>query len=224
MTTIIDGRELEPPEPLERTLEALDTLADGEDLLLLLYCQPHPLFNVLGKNGYTWSEEVRADGTREIRIRKQPHLTPAALDARQSFLRSGASDIGALPLFPGGALVWRACRPRLSWFGADALSSRWTPEAACADPSDRTRLHAPGHVRSPVSIHRRCRRRQRLAPETGGQGRATRAAGGNAAAGRRPVAGADRPCCPRRFPCCCWESVVSSSSWFWRCGAPRRPE
>jgi uncharacterized protein (DUF2249 family) len=69
-TTVIDGREMEPPEPLERTLEALDTLNEGDDLLLLLFCQPHPLFNILGKNGYAWSEEVRADGTREIRIRK----------------------------------------------------------------------------------------------------------------------------------------------------------
>ncbi|MCE9569168.1 MAG: DUF2249 domain-containing protein [Rhodocyclales bacterium] len=62
MTTVIDGREMQPPEPMERTLEAL----------LLLYCQPQPLFNILGKNGYAWSEEVRADGTREIRIRKRP--------------------------------------------------------------------------------------------------------------------------------------------------------
>ncbi len=73
MTTIVlDGRELQPPEPLERTLEALDTLADGDDLLLLLYCQPHPLFNILRKNGYTWTEEVAKDGTRSIRISKLP--------------------------------------------------------------------------------------------------------------------------------------------------------
>jgi len=73
MTTIVlAGRELQPPEPLERTLEALDTLADGDDLLLMLYCQPHPLFNILRKNGYTWTEEVAKDGTRSIRISKLP--------------------------------------------------------------------------------------------------------------------------------------------------------
>jgi uncharacterized protein (DUF2249 family) len=72
MTTVIDGREMQPPEPLERTLEALDTLADGDELLLLLYCQPHPLFGVLSKNGYAWSEQLRADGTHEIRIHKVP--------------------------------------------------------------------------------------------------------------------------------------------------------
>ena len=52
------------------TLEALDTLAEGDELLLLLYCQPHPLFNVLRNNGYAWREEVRDDGTHEIRIHK----------------------------------------------------------------------------------------------------------------------------------------------------------
>ena len=72
MTTVVDGREMEPPEPMVRTLEALDTLADGDDLLLLLYCQPHPLFTILSRHGYTWSDELRADGTREIRIRKLP--------------------------------------------------------------------------------------------------------------------------------------------------------
>ena len=69
---VIDGREMQPPEPMERTLAALDTLVEGDDLLLLLYCQPHPLFNILRQNGYTWDDELRADGTREIRIRKLP--------------------------------------------------------------------------------------------------------------------------------------------------------
>ncbi len=72
MTTVIDGREMQPPEPMERTLEALETLAADDELLLLLYCQPHPLFGILRRHGYTWSDELRADGTREIRIRKLP--------------------------------------------------------------------------------------------------------------------------------------------------------
>ena len=71
MTTIIDGRDMQPPEPMERTLEALDTLAAGDEVLLLLYCQPHPLYSILRQNGYVWTEESREDGTREIRIRKQ---------------------------------------------------------------------------------------------------------------------------------------------------------
>ncbi len=70
MQRVIDGRDLQPPEPLELTLTALDFLREGEELLLLLYCQPHPLFNVLRQNGFAWNEDVRADGTHEIRIRR----------------------------------------------------------------------------------------------------------------------------------------------------------
>jgi hypothetical protein len=67
---LIDGREMVPPEPLEATLQALDGFTDDDELLLLLYCQPHPLFNILRREGYVWTEDLRADGTREIRIRK----------------------------------------------------------------------------------------------------------------------------------------------------------
>ena len=71
MTIVIDGRELQPPEPMERALEALDRLGDDEEILLLLYCQPHQLFNILRNNGYTWTDNLLPEGTREIRIRKQ---------------------------------------------------------------------------------------------------------------------------------------------------------
>ncbi|MCK9283841.1 MAG: DUF2249 domain-containing protein [Rhodocyclaceae bacterium] len=67
---IIDGRNLLPPEPLELTIDALESLSDGEYLTLLLYCQPHPLYEILRRDGYLWEENLQADGTREIRIRK----------------------------------------------------------------------------------------------------------------------------------------------------------
>ncbi|NWG31423.1 MAG: DUF2249 domain-containing protein [Rhodocyclaceae bacterium] len=66
---IIDGREMQPPEPLEKTLEALDGLPRGEELLLLLYCHPLPLFNILRNHGFVWQEDILDDGTHEIRIR-----------------------------------------------------------------------------------------------------------------------------------------------------------
>lgn len=69
---VIDGRDMLPPEPLERTLAALETLPEGEQLTLLLYCQPHPLYEILRRDGYRWDEALLADGTREIRIRKAP--------------------------------------------------------------------------------------------------------------------------------------------------------
>lgn len=66
---LIDGREMQPPEPLEKTLTALDTLpADGE-VVLLIYCHPAPLLNVLRNNRFAWTETVADDGTHEIRIR-----------------------------------------------------------------------------------------------------------------------------------------------------------
>jgi TusA-related sulfurtransferase len=67
---VIDGRGLMPPEPLELTLSALDTLPDGEELLLLLYCEPQPLYAILKQNGYGHSTQSRPDGTVEVRIRK----------------------------------------------------------------------------------------------------------------------------------------------------------
>lgn len=70
MPHLIDGREMVPPEPLEATLMALDVLADGDELVLLLHCQPHPLYNILRREGYRWTEDLQDDGTREIRIRK----------------------------------------------------------------------------------------------------------------------------------------------------------
>jgi uncharacterized protein (DUF2249 family) len=67
---VVDGREMQPPEPLEKTLEALDRLPPEGELLVLLYCHPNPLFNILRNNGYVWQEDITADGTHEIRIRR----------------------------------------------------------------------------------------------------------------------------------------------------------
>ncbi len=67
---VIDGREMSPPEPLELTLAALETLPPGEELVVLLYCQPLPLYTVLDQNGYRHRAELRPDGTNEIRISK----------------------------------------------------------------------------------------------------------------------------------------------------------
>lgn len=71
MARVIDGREMVPPEPLELTLAALDTLPEGEELVLLLHCHPVALFELLGKKGSTWTEVVHPDGTHEIRVRRE---------------------------------------------------------------------------------------------------------------------------------------------------------
>lgn len=70
MDHLIDGREMHPPEPLERTLEALDAMQLGDAVLLQVNCQPQPLFNILRRNGYRWTERALADGAFEYRITK----------------------------------------------------------------------------------------------------------------------------------------------------------
>jgi TusA-related sulfurtransferase len=67
---VIDGRGLQPPEPLELALAELATLAPGGELVLLLHCEPLPLYYILDQNGYRHRSELRADGTNEIHIQK----------------------------------------------------------------------------------------------------------------------------------------------------------
>jgi uncharacterized protein (DUF2249 family) len=71
MPVVIDARGLQPPEPLERTLAALETLADGEELTLLIRCHPVPLFAILEGMDYDWQETVLKDGTHRVAIRRR---------------------------------------------------------------------------------------------------------------------------------------------------------
>ena len=61
---------MQPPEPLEKTLEGIDQLGADDELLLMVYCHPVPLFNILRNNGFVWQEDVLEDGTHEIRLRR----------------------------------------------------------------------------------------------------------------------------------------------------------
>jgi len=67
---LIDGREMEPPEPLERAVEALATLGPEDELVMLLRCEPFPLYAILDRNGFGYRSQRRPDGTNEIRIRR----------------------------------------------------------------------------------------------------------------------------------------------------------
>jgi len=67
---VIDGRDMEPPEPLELAVAALATLAPGEELVMLLRCEPLPLYAILESNGFRYRAELRADGSNEIHIHK----------------------------------------------------------------------------------------------------------------------------------------------------------
>ena len=67
---LIDGRDLLPPEPLQLALEELATLAPGEELVMLLRCEPLPLYSMLEKNGFSYRSDQKPDGTNEVRIQK----------------------------------------------------------------------------------------------------------------------------------------------------------
>jgi uncharacterized protein (DUF2249 family) len=68
MSAPLDLRGLMPPEPMERVLDALDTITADTHLTVLLEREPHPLYRILERNGYAWSATGRADGVWEIVI------------------------------------------------------------------------------------------------------------------------------------------------------------
>ncbi|KAF7599906.1 MAG: hypothetical protein CGU28_07645 [Candidatus Dactylopiibacterium carminicum] len=51
----LDVRGLVPCEPFERALEALDALASGERLTLLISREPFPLYDWLREHGFRWT-------------------------------------------------------------------------------------------------------------------------------------------------------------------------
>ena len=70
MEIIIDAREMSPPEPFERTMEAVDSLPTGTEVVLWIYRTPEPLFRVLERNGFCWTSGTGPDGCFEYRIRR----------------------------------------------------------------------------------------------------------------------------------------------------------
>lgn len=66
----IDCRELVPPEPMVKVLEAVEALASGEILGALLPREPRFLFPELEKRGHAWRGDKRPDGSYWIAIRR----------------------------------------------------------------------------------------------------------------------------------------------------------
>ena len=66
---IVDARGLMPPDPLNLTLAALDTLPPDGEVVLLLYREPGPLYDILRRNGYVHRTETNSDGEFAIHIR-----------------------------------------------------------------------------------------------------------------------------------------------------------
>ncbi len=65
---VVDARYMEAPDPFVKTMEMLDVLQEGEKMLLLLFREPHPLYEVLRQNGHDYETELMPDGTFEILI------------------------------------------------------------------------------------------------------------------------------------------------------------
>lgn len=65
---ILDNRGLEPPQPMIRTLAALETLGENETLTIINDRKPMFLFEQLDEQGYRYKTEQQKDGSYKIEI------------------------------------------------------------------------------------------------------------------------------------------------------------
>lgn len=65
---VVDGRGLEPPEPMEKVLAALDALRPGQRVRFLIHRQPYPLYDILRRYHYCYETTEVGDGHFEILI------------------------------------------------------------------------------------------------------------------------------------------------------------
>jgi uncharacterized protein (DUF2249 family) len=64
----VDVRELTPPEPLERIMDALADLPAGDRLRIRHRREPHPLYGMLRNMGYRWQTTSHALDDFEILV------------------------------------------------------------------------------------------------------------------------------------------------------------
>jgi len=64
----LDARGWEPPEPMVRMLEALDTLPSGRKIVMLLNLEPRPLFRILKWNGFDCRSRLVPEGHFEVTV------------------------------------------------------------------------------------------------------------------------------------------------------------
>jgi uncharacterized protein (DUF2249 family) len=65
---VVDACWLQPPEPMEKAVAALESLTPGQRIRFLIHREPMPLYRMLQQNDYRWRTTQRADGTYEILI------------------------------------------------------------------------------------------------------------------------------------------------------------
>ena len=78
MTTeiLVDARWLDPPEPMERVLDAIGRRAPGQRVRLLLHREPMPLYGMLRQMGLVHRTRPIEDGCYEILIDDAPNEAP----------------------------------------------------------------------------------------------------------------------------------------------------
>jgi uncharacterized protein (DUF2249 family) len=64
----LDLRGLEPPEPMEKVLDALAELRPAQHVRMQIDRIPHPLFRILERNGYRYGMTEPEPGLYEITI------------------------------------------------------------------------------------------------------------------------------------------------------------
>ncbi|MUK90596.1 DUF2249 domain-containing protein [Ornithinibacillus sp. L9] len=67
---VIDNRGLEPPQPMMRTLKALEKMDEGEKLSIINDRRPMFLYEELNDLGYLHETEPQEDGSFKITITK----------------------------------------------------------------------------------------------------------------------------------------------------------
>jgi uncharacterized protein (DUF2249 family) len=76
---LVDARNLEPPEPMEKVMQTLGLLRPDQSIRLLLHREPFPLYPLLSARGYQHDTHMAVDGSYIILI--QPADTAPGKDS-----------------------------------------------------------------------------------------------------------------------------------------------
>jgi uncharacterized protein (DUF2249 family) len=65
---VLDVRNLDPPEPLARVVDAIAGMREGDTLKLLIDQEPRPLYPILERNGYAHHTDPGLHSVFEVTI------------------------------------------------------------------------------------------------------------------------------------------------------------
>ena len=101
----LDVSDLEPCEPMERTLEYLQTLADEDYLRVILRRDPRLLYPLLDEMGFAWRTRPVGPAAFEVFIWKRDDaVATAATSARLGNIDDSTPEVTVhSPLYKRGA-------------------------------------------------------------------------------------------------------------------------